>query len=68
MEARSSGELNRAFSESAKAKFWSLQVSENADRSPRRSLHSPDRRKPGAVVVMRTMAEVEPEDVNARFK
>jgi hypothetical protein len=68
VEARAGGELDRASSKGPEPQFWSLQVSEDADWSPRRSLYPPDRRKPCVVVVVCTMAEIEPEDVDARLE
>jgi hypothetical protein len=68
MEGRACRELDRPFSESTQAEFWSLQVSENADWSTPRALYLSDCRKPGAVVVMGTMTEVEPKDVDSRLE
>ncbi len=68
VEGRACRELDRPFGESAEAELWSLQVSENADWSTRRALYLSDCRKPGAVVVMGAMAEVEPKDVDARLE
>jgi hypothetical protein len=68
MEGRSCRELDRPFSESAETEFWSLEVSENANWSTRRALYLSDCRKPGVVVVMGAMAEVESKDVDARLE
>jgi hypothetical protein len=68
VEGRACRELDRPFSKSAETEFWSLEVSENADWATRRALGLPDCLKPGAVVVMGAMAEVEPKDVDARFE
>jgi hypothetical protein len=68
MEGRACRELDRPFSESTQAEFWSLQVSENADWATRRALYLSDRGKPCVVVVMGAMAEVEPKDVDARLE
>jgi hypothetical protein len=68
VKGRACRELDRPFRESTETEFWSLQVSENADWSTPRALYLSDCQKPGVVVVMGAMAEVEPKDVDAGLK
>jgi hypothetical protein len=68
VEGRAGHELDRPFGEGPEAEFWSLQIGENADRSSCCVFHPPDRRKPGAVILVCTMAKIEPEDIDARLE
>jgi hypothetical protein len=68
VELRAGRELDPTFGEIPEAEFRPLQIGKNADWSPGCTLHSPDRRKPGAMVVMRTVAKVEPEHVDTRLE
>jgi hypothetical protein len=68
MEGGARCELDRPFGKGPQTEFRSLQVRENADWPPGRILYPSDRFKPGAMVVMCAMAEVEPEDVYARLE
>jgi hypothetical protein len=68
VKSRAGGELDPTFGESPEAELGSLQIGKNPNRSSGRALHPPDRRKPGAVIVTRPMAEVEPEYVDTRLE
>jgi len=68
VERRAGHELDRPLGEGPEAEFWSLQIGEDADRSSCYAFYSSDRRKPGAVIFMRTMAKIEPEDIDARLE
>ena len=57
-------ERDPALDEAPEAQLWSLQIGQNADRPARRTLDRPDRFERTAVVVVRTVAEVEPEHVD----
>ena len=68
MEVRARGELDWTLGKSAQAELRSLQVSKDADWPPRRTLYPPDRRKKRTVILMRAMAEIEPENIDARLE
>jgi hypothetical protein len=64
-DERSAGsEPDSTFGECAEAQFRSLQIGQNADRSPGRALNRSDRREACSVVLMSAVAEIQPEDIN----
>ncbi len=52
----------------AQAQLWSLQIGKYPDRPACCCLHSPDCAEPGAVILMRPMAEIEPEHIDTGFE
>jgi len=68
VEVRARGELDWTLGKSAQAELRPLQVGKDADWPPRRTFYPPDRREPRAVVFMCAMAEIEPENVDARLE
>jgi hypothetical protein len=60
--------LGPPLGEGTEPQFWTLQIGKNADRAPRRAFDRADRREPGSVVLVRPVAEIEPEYVYTGFK
>jgi hypothetical protein len=61
-------QLDPALGEGTEPELWTLQISKNADRAPRRALDRADRCEPGLVILVRPVAEIEPEYVYAGFE
>ena len=63
-KAVAGGELDPALGEAAEAQLWSLQIGQNADRPARRALNRPDRLEASSVILVRTVAEIQPEHID----
>ena len=61
-------ELDPTLGEGTEPQLWTLQISKNADRAPRRAFDRADRREPGLVVLVRPVAEIEPEYIYSGFE
>src|SRR5205085_4034699 len=62
------GDLRPAAGKIAEPQFGPLQIGEDADRPPGLGLDPANLGKPGAVLVVGAMAEIEPEDVDASLE
>jgi hypothetical protein len=63
---RTGREFNATFGEVTEAELGSLQVRQNPDRSPGIALYSPDRHKPGMMIAMAAVTEIESKNVDPR--
>src|SRR5947209_20456111 len=54
--------------EGAEPQLGTLQIGKNAYRPPRRALDRANRRETGLMILVRPVAEIEPEHIYARFK
>ena len=61
-------EFDPTLGEATEAQLWSLQIGQNPDRPARRALDRPDRLEAGSVILLRTVAEIQPEYIDAGFE
>src|SRR5271156_3853823 len=61
-------QLGRTLGEGTEPQLWTLQISKNADRTSRRGFDRADRRETGTMILVRPVAEIEPEYVYAGFE
>ena len=59
------GDFDLAAREYAKPQFWTLQVHQDGDRAAGAGLDPANDLDPGSVIFVRSMAEIEPKDVDA---
>src|SRR5260370_35476284 len=61
-------QLSPTLGEDTEPQLWTLQISKNADRAPGRAFDRADRPETGLMILVRPVAEIEPEYFHAAAK